>query len=74
MESVIKRNYLIVYQVVDAIVDLKKKVITDFNKYLVRLNKGYTDNYDMILHQIAFIQTYQNLDKIDGIYEYLISS
>ena len=54
--------------------NLKLKVIKDFNKFLNRLNKGYIDNYDMILHQIAFIQTCQYFDKIDGIYEFLMNN
>ena len=60
--------------VVDAITNLKLKVIKDFNKFLNRLNKGYIENYDMILHQIAFIQTCQYFDKIDGIYEFLMNN
>jgi hypothetical protein len=40
---------------VDAILELKKKTINDFKKFMHRLNKGHVDNYDMILHQIAFI-------------------
>lgn len=58
----------------DAITNLKKKVIKDFNKFMKRLNRGYKDNYDMILHSISFIQTCQQLDKIDGIYEFLINN
>lgn len=59
---------------VDAITNLKKKVIKDFDKFLRRLNKGYIDNYDMILHEISFIQTCQYFDKIDGIYEFLMNN
>lgn len=58
----------------DAITNLKKKVIKDFNKFLIRLNKGYIDNYDMILHQISFIQTCQYFENIDGIYEFLMNN
>ena len=54
--------------------NLKLKVIKDFDKFLKRLNKGYIDNYDMILHQISFIQTCQYFDKIDGIYEFLMNN
>lgn len=55
-------------------VNLKVKVIKDFDKFLKRLNKGYKDDYSMILHQISFIQTYQSFDKIEPIYEYLINN
>lgn len=58
----------------DAIGNLKLKVIENFNKFLKRLNKGYIDDYSMILHQISFIQTCQYFDKIDGIYEFLINN
>lgn len=60
--------------VVDAITNLKKKVIKDFDKFLKRLNKGYVEDYSMILHQISFIQTCQYFDKIDGIYEFLMNN
>lgn len=60
--------------VVDAIANLKLKVIKDFDKFLKRLNKGYIEDYDMILHQISFIQTCQYFDKIDGIYEFLMNN
>lgn len=60
--------------VVDAIANLKLKVIKDFDKFLKKLNKGYIENYDMILHQISFIQTCQYFDKIDGIYEFLMNN
>lgn len=60
--------------VVDAITNLKLKVIKDFDKFLKRLNKGYIENYDMILHQIFFIQTCQYFDKIDEIYEFLMNN
>ena len=59
---------------VDAITNLKKKVIKDFNKFLVRLNKGYVDNYDMILHEISFIQICQHFDRIDYMYEFLMNN
>ena len=54
--------------------NLKLKVIKDFDKFLKRLNKGYIENYDMILHQISFIQTCQYFYKIDGIYEFLMNN
>jgi hypothetical protein len=59
---------------VDAISNLKLKVIKDYDKWLSRLNIGYKDNYDFILHEISFIQSYDSLDNIDRIYEFLISN
>ena len=58
----------------DAISNLKLKVIKDYDKWLSRLNIGYKDNYDFILHEISFIQSYDSLDNIDRIYEFLISN
>lgn len=59
---------------VDAITNMKSKVILDFDNYIKRLNIGYKDNYDKILHKISFIQTYTAFNKIDPIYEFLINN
>lgn len=58
---------------VDVISNVKKQVIVDFDKYLKRLNIGYQDSYDNILHKIMFIQTAAYVEKIGPIYEYLIT-
>lgn len=58
----------------DAITNMKLKVIKDFDAFIKRLNIGYKDKPDMILHRIAFIQTYQALDKIDPVYQYLTNN
>lgn len=60
----------------DALSKLKSNAITRFQKFLKRLNKGYVDDYSMILHEIAFIQIYSNLDKslIPLLYEYFINN
>ena len=42
---------------VNVINNIKQQVIVDFDKYLNRLYIGHQDNYDNILHKIAFIQT-----------------
>ena len=55
----------------DAINELKIQVINDFNEYLNKASFGYEENYEMILHKIAFIQSYQSYDKINYIYEFL---
>jgi hypothetical protein len=44
---------------VDALIELKKKVIKDYDRFTKRLGNGYIDEYCMILHEIAFIQTYE---------------
>ena len=59
--------------VVDVITNIKSNIINDFTNFVKRLNVGYVDKYDNILHKIMFVQTYQYLDKIDPIYEYLIN-
>lgn len=59
---------------VDVVTSMKTSVIKDYTNFIKRLNIGYLDNYDNILHKIMFIQTYQYLDKIYPIYEYLINN
>ena len=61
-------------EVVDALVEIKKKVIKDFDHFVRRMNKGYVDEYDMILHDISFIQSYQAIEKRDRIYEFLMNN
>ena len=58
---------------VNVITSIKASVIKDYENFVKRLNIGYVDNYDNILHKIMFIQNYQYLDKRDPIYEYLIN-
>ena len=59
----------------DAINNIRLEVISDFDKYLNKVNIGYyNEDYSMILHKISFIQTYTSLDKIDPIYEFLINN
>jgi hypothetical protein len=57
---------------VDVITELKKKVVKDFGKYIARLGKGYKDDYDLILHEISFIECYRGLDNVDRMAEFLI--
>ena len=59
----------------DAINNMRLEVISDFDKYLNKVNIGYyNEDYSMILHKISFIQTYTSLDKIYPIYEFLINN
>ncbi len=57
----------------DAISNMKAQVISDFNNNIKKLNIGHTIDLTNTLHKISFIQSYQYLDKIDPIYEYLIN-
>ena len=50
---------------------LKNKVVNDFDKFLNRLKKGYQDNYELLLEEIAFIENSDYID--DVIYEYFMS-
>ena len=54
---------------------LKDKVIKDFQKFLLQLNRGYKTEYQHILNSILFIENYYDLDlhKKDYIYEYLMN-
>lgn len=58
----------------DAITNMKQKIITDFDLYLKNLNIGCKQDYSHILHEIAFVNSYQVLPKIDPVYEYLINN
>lgn len=55
----------------DAITSMKLKIIKDFDLYLKSLNIGLPIDKTNILHEISFVQSYQLLDKIDPVYEYL---
>lgn len=55
---------------VDAVDDLKKKVIKDFEKYIKQIFKGYSPDYHQILNEINFIETYSDIDNQKLIYEY----
>ena len=59
--------------VVDAIANMKLKIIQDFDRYLKRASYGYYDDYLYILHKIAFIQSFSSIDNIDSIYGFLIN-
>ena len=59
--------------VVDAIANMKLKIIQDFDRYLKRASYGYYDVYSYILHKIAFIQSFSSIDNIDSIYGFLIN-
>lgn len=74
MHYVIALIYLIQLQTVDAITNMKLQVIKDFDKFIKRLNIGYKEDPNMILHKISFIQSYQSFDKIDPIYQYLTNN
>jgi hypothetical protein len=57
---------------VDAILNLKSKVITDVEKVLDKLDRGYTEvNYCNILQCISFIQNVSKIDKVTSLYEKL---
>lgn len=60
-------------EAVDAIDNLKKKVIESYNIYLNRMYLGYKPSYEHILQMICLIENYDNLDNNEIIYEYLIS-
>ena len=59
--------------VVDAIANMKLKIIQDFDRYLKRASYGYYEDYSYILHKIAFIQSISSIDNIDSIYGFLIN-
>ncbi len=58
---------------VDAVYNLKNKAIKDFNKFVLRLNKGYQDDYSVILNEINLIEISPDLDNWKLLYEYYIN-
>ena len=66
-------EWLLKLEVVDAVDNLKKKVIEAYNIYLNRMYLGYKPSYEHILQMICLIENYDNLDNNEIIYEYLIS-
>lgn len=57
----------------NALNDIKIKTIHMFLNFLNNVEKGYQPDYDFILHNISFIQSYSELGKITSIYEHLMS-
>ncbi len=51
---------------------LKLKVIDDFNKWIARASYGHHDNYSNILHTIAFIEVWNDIDNVAPIYQLLL--
>ena len=58
----------------DAVNNIKSKVIKDFTKLLKRASKGYKDDYELILEEISFVELGGILDNPTEIYQYLMSS
>lgn len=56
---------LVKLMAVDALNELKKKVIQEFNTLLSKVRKGYKLDYEFLLEEISFIELIQNneLDK-----------
>lgn len=53
--------------------ELKDKVINDFNKLILRLQNGYKDDYSNILNMICLIEFENYLDNTKSLYEYYIN-
>lgn len=59
----------------DVVTNLKNDAIKRFQAFLKRLDRGYIDDYSIILYEIAFIQMYSyfSADEIPLLYEYFIN-
>lgn len=53
---------------------LKLKVVQDFDNWLYRASYGHLDDYSMILHTIALIQAWNEIDNIEPIYEFIMNN
>ena len=58
-------TFLTILIAVDALNELKKKVIQEFNTLLSKVRKGYKLDYEFILEEISFIELtqYNELDN-----------
>ena len=50
---------------VDALNDLKKKVLEEFFQLMCRVRRGYKPNYEFILEEISFIDLIKNREIDD---------
>lgn len=55
----------------DAIAEFKLNIVQNFNLFIDRVNSGYMDDYQHILDQIAFIDSYSSLTSINTLMEFL---
>ena len=60
MDYVPHKTTLAKSEAVDALNDLKKKVIQEFEVLLSRVRKGYKLDYEFLLEEISFIELIQN--------------
>lgn len=52
---------------------LKKKVISEFNKLLKKIRKGYKPDYEFILQEISLIELWQ-LDNTDFFKQFYLNN
>ena len=52
--------FLVILIIVDALNELKKKVIQEFITLLSKVRKGYKLDYEFLLEEISFINLIQN--------------
>lgn len=57
----------------DAIAELKKKIIKEYERYLKQLQRGYQNDYSFLMNEINFVETHFNLDTSKVTYEYFIN-
>lgn len=60
MDCALHKITLVKLAVVDALNDLKKKVIQEFGVLLTKVKKGYKLDYEFLLEEISFIELIQN--------------
>lgn len=59
----------------EAVDAIKKSVIEDFKKHIKRLERGYFDDYSLIMDKILYIESCEHLGKDRRkIYEFLMNS
>lgn len=60
-------------QIVDAVSKLKSKVIDDYDKFVRRLNKGYREEYYIIMNEINLIEMYSQIDNSELYLDYYLN-
>lgn len=56
-----------------ALDELKLKIIRDYNIYLKSLSQGYRNDYNLIMNEINFVDTYLELDNQKTLYEHFMN-
>lgn len=60
-------------EVVDALIDMKFRIVQEFNALLERAKRGHYDDYESILEKISFIELGGKLPNPTKVYHNLMA-